>query len=73
MLSAPARKQVLVPPKHGVAHLVLADSSVLHYKQSEYYNSKRQITYRWDEERCRIWWPIKNPSLSQRDELGYYV
>lgn len=73
VLSAPARKQVLVPPKHGVAHLVLSDSVIFHYKQSEYYDPKRQVTYHWDEPKFNIWWPIKNPILSQRDEGGRYV
>ena len=65
--------QVLVPPKHGVAHLVLSDKAIFHYKQSEYYDLKRQSTYRFDDPRFNIWWPVKNPILSQRDEVGHYV
>ncbi len=73
LLSAPARTQALVPPKHGVAHLVLSDSTIFHYKQSAYYNPSRQATYRWDDPRFNIWWPTKSPILSQRDEAGRYV
>ena len=65
--------QVLAPPKHGVAHLVLSDKALFHYKQSEYYDPSRQSTYRFDDPRFNIWWPIKNPILSQRDEVGHYV
>lgn len=65
--------QVLVPPKHGVAHLVLSEKAIFHYKQSEYYSPGRQFTYRWDEKRFKIWWPVKDPILSQRDEEGRYV
>lgn len=72
-LSAPARRQVLIPPKHGVAHLVLSDSAVFHYKQSAYYDPSRQSSYRWDDPRFNIWWPTGNPMLSQRDEAGRYV
>ncbi len=73
VLSAPARRQVLVPPKHGVAHLVLSDSTIFHYKQSAYYDPSRQASYRWDDPRFNIWWPTKAPILSQRDEAGRYV
>ncbi|MBI4132340.1 MAG: dTDP-4-dehydrorhamnose 3,5-epimerase family protein [Candidatus Sungbacteria bacterium] len=73
VLSAPARRQVLIPPKHGVAHLVLSDSTIFHYKQSAYYDPARQASYRWDDPRFNIWWPVKHPILSQRDEAGRYV
>lgn len=70
-LSDKNRKQVLVPPMYGTSHLVLSDEAIFQYKQSEYYNPSvlKQFTYRWDEPRFKIWWPIKNPILSQRDEL----
>lgn len=65
--------QVLVPPKHGVAHLVLSAEAIFSYKQSEYYDPKRQSTYRWDDPRFKIRWPVKNPILSKRDRIGHYV
>lgn len=65
--------QVLVPPKHGLAHLALTDRIIFHYKQSTYYNPSIQFTYRWNEPRFNIRWPIKNPILSKRDKLGHYV
>lgn len=64
--------QVLVPPKYGVGHLVLSDKAIFHYKQSSYYAPEKQFTYRWDEPRFGIWWPIKEPILSQRDEEAKY-
>jgi dTDP-4-dehydrorhamnose 3,5-epimerase len=73
ILSDENRFQVLVPPKHGVAHLVLSELAVFHYKQSEYYDPKRQATYKWDDPRFKIKWPIKNPILSERDKVGHYV
>lgn len=65
--------QVLVPPKFGNAHLALSSQIVFHYKQSHYYDPKGQFTYRWDDPRFNIWWPIKSPLLSRRDEEGHYV
>ncbi len=65
--------QVLVPPRYGVAHLVLSDKAIFHYKQSSYYDPSKQFTYRFDDPRFNIWWPVKAPLLSRRDEEGHYV
>lgn len=73
VLSESSGLQVLIPPKYGVAHLILSDRAIFHYKQSTYYDPKKQFTYRWDDERFGIWWPVKQPILSRRDEEGKYV
>ncbi|MDH3972691.1 MAG: dTDP-4-dehydrorhamnose 3,5-epimerase [Deltaproteobacteria bacterium] len=72
-LSETNRFQVLVPPKHGNGHLVLSDSAIFHYKQSTYYNPAGQFTYKWDDKKLNIWWPVKQPILSRRDETGHFV
>ena len=65
-------KQLLVPPKHGNGYQILSSHAVLHYKQScSYLGKTQQFTYKWNEPLFNIWWPIKNPILSLRDELGY--
>lgn len=72
-LSDKNRLQVLVPPKYGNAHLALTDKVIFHYKQSTYYNPKKQFTYKWNDSRFNIAWPIKNPVLSRRDKLGKFI
>jgi dTDP-4-dehydrorhamnose 3,5-epimerase len=72
-LSEKNRFQVLVPPKHGNAHLVLSDRTIFHYKQSTDYNPLGQFTYKWNEPRFNIWWPVRFPILSRRDEYGQFV
>lgn len=69
-LSESNMQQVLVPPMYGTSHLVLSDVANFHYKQSTYYDPKnlKQFTYRYDDPKLGIWWPIKNPILSKRDE-----
>ncbi len=67
------RLQVLIPPKFGTGHLALVDKSVLYYKQSTYYDPNGQFTLKWNDPKLGIWWPIKNPILSRRDEEGRYV
>lgn len=70
VLSEYNRLQVLVPPRHGVGHLVLSDRAVFHYKQSTYYDRASQFTYLWNDPRFRIEWPIDDPIVSERDRLG---
>lgn len=69
ILSEKNRLQVLVPPKYGTAHLILSESAIFHYKQSTYYNPKIQFTYKWNDPKFKIWWPLENPILSQKDQL----
>lgn len=69
-LSSTNRLQILIPPYYGNGHLVISDYDIYHYKQSEYYDPKSQFTIKWNDEKYRIWWPIKNPILSIRDETG---
>ena len=73
ILSDKDRQQILIPPKYGNAYLVLSEKAIFSYKQSTYYDPKRQFSYKWDDPRFKIKWPIKNPILSERDKLGRYV
>lgn len=59
--------RVLVPPMYGSAYVALTDKVIVQYKQSSYYNSQGQFTYRWDDPKFSINWPIENPILSPRD------
>lgn len=72
-LSDSRRMQVLVPPKYGNAHLILSAKAIFHYKQSTYYDPGKQFTYKWNDSRFNISWPVKKPILSKRDELGHFV
>lgn len=73
VLSDKNPRQILVPPKHANGHLVLSDFAMFSYKQSTYYNSGSQFTVKWDNPDIGIWWPIKTPILSKRDEFGHFV
>lgn len=72
-LSESNRLQVLIPPQHGNGHLVMSETAMFHYKQSTYYNPRGQFTIRWNDPRFKIWWPVKEPIVSQRDESGRFV
>ena len=68
VLSDRNKQQLLVPPKYGNGHLCLSSKSIFHYKQSSYYNPSKQFTIKWNDPKFRIWWPIKNPIVSKRDQ-----
>ena len=67
-LSDVNRLQVLIPPKFGNGHVVLSDTAIFHYKQNTYYNRAGQFTVVWNDPKFKMWWPVKNPIISQRDE-----
>lgn len=73
ILSDENRMQILTPPKHGNAYLVLSPDGLFSYKQSTYFVHGRQFTYKWDDPRFNISWPIQNPILSERDRVGRYA
>jgi dTDP-4-dehydrorhamnose 3,5-epimerase len=61
------RRQVLVPPGYGNGHLVMTETAIFHYKQTMPYDRSSQFTLHWNDPGLNIWWPVKNPILSQRD------
>ena len=63
-------KMILVPPYYANGHLCLTKTCIMHYKWSykgKYIDAKNQKTYKWDDPKFKIKWPIKNPILSKRD------
>lgn len=67
-LSESNRKQVLIPPGFGNGHVVMSERAIFHYKQSTYYDRAGQFTLMWNDPGLNIWWPVKTPILSRRDE-----
>jgi dTDP-4-dehydrorhamnose 3,5-epimerase len=63
--------QILVPPKFGLAHLVLSDYATIHYKQSTYYKLKnKQFTINYRSKCLKFKWQSKKIILSKRDSGG---
>jgi dTDP-4-dehydrorhamnose 3,5-epimerase len=72
-LSEDNRTMLLIPPKHGNGHVVLSDQAIFHYKQTTYYDRAGQFTLRYDDPAVGIWWPVKSPILSRRDDEAPHV
>ena len=70
ILSNSNKKQLLLPPGVGNSFLVLSDVCVYNYKlayEGSYFDHDKQFTLRWDDPKYNIYWPIKNPIMSERD------
>lgn len=65
--------QILVPPNHGVAHLVLSKDAILHYKQSTYYKKFKQFTINYQSKIFKFKWLSKKIITSERDSGGIFV
>tara|TARA_A100001515_G_scaffold137310_1_gene129790 strand:+ start:1662 stop:2177 length:516 start_codon:yes stop_codon:yes gene_type:complete len=72
-LSALSKYQLFLPEGIGNSILSLTDNMVYYYKQTTHFVDKRQFTIKWNDPEWGFWWPIKNPILSRRDEIGDYV
>ena len=69
-LSEQNRTQILIPPKFGNGHVVISERAIFHYKQNTAYDRAGQFTLQWNDPDLKIWWPIKTPILSVRDECA---
>lgn len=67
-LSEKNRLQVLIPAGFGNGHVVMSETAMFHYKQTTSYDRAGQFTLMWDDPKLKIWWPVKAPILSMRDE-----
>ena len=69
-------KVILISPDYANAHLCLTDYCVFHYKWSykgKYLDAKHQKSYKWNDPKFKIKWPIKKPILSNRDKHSKYL
>jgi len=66
-LSSQNRLQIYIPPKHANAFVVMSETAMVHYKQSEAYDRAAQFEIKWNDPAYKFWWPVKAPILSRRD------
>lgn len=72
-LSSENKRQFFVP--HGFAHgfLVLSETALFHYKCTNFYSPKAEVSIRWDDPDIGIPWPLAEPLLSERDANGLFL
>lgn len=69
-------KIILVPPYYANGHLCLSKKCVFFYKWSykgKYLDANKQKSYRWNDPKFKIKWPIRNPILSKRDKSSKFI
>jgi dTDP-4-dehydrorhamnose 3,5-epimerase len=67
LLSAENKRQFYVPPGFAHGFAVVSDTALFHYKCTEFYSPKDEISIRWDDPDIGIEWPVKEPLLSEKD------
>ncbi len=69
-LSEENKSQLWVPP--GLAHgfVVVSDLADFEYKCTDYYDPKNEGCLIWNDADIGVEWPIENPLLSAKDQLG---
>ncbi len=72
-LSAENKRQFFIPPGFAHGFLVLSETALFHYKCTEFYSPKDELTVRWDDPDIAIEWPVKDPSLSAKDSQGCWL
>ena len=66
-LSGENKRQFFVPPGFAHGFQVTSETALFHYKCSEYYSPKDEVSVRWDDPELGIRWPIGQPSVSEKD------
>lgn len=69
-LSAENKRQFFIPPGFAHGFLVLSENALFHYKCTEYYSPKTELTIMWDDPQIGIQWPVQMPTLSDKDTKG---
>jgi dTDP-4-dehydrorhamnose 3,5-epimerase len=69
-LSAENKRQFFIPPGFAHGFQVLSESAMFHYKCTDFYSPKDEMTLRWDDPDIGIQWPATEPILSEKDTKG---
>ncbi len=69
-LKAKDFKSIVISPMVGNSYLCLDKKNIIYYKvlhNGKYNDFDKQFTYKWNDKKFGVSWPIKKPILSKRD------
>ena len=69
-LSEANKQQVFIPPGFAHGFLVTSPKALFFYKCTDYYYPEDELSILWDDQDINIPWPIKDPQLSTKDQIG---
>ena len=70
ILSADNKKQLWIPEGFAHGFITLSDTAEFLYKTTDFYSKEHECAIRWDDEMIGIKWPVKDVSLSAKDETA---
>jgi dTDP-4-dehydrorhamnose 3,5-epimerase len=70
ILSADNKKQMWIPDGFAHGFVTLSDTAEFLYKTTDFYSKEHEQAIRWNDETIGIQWPIKDISLSVKDETA---
>ena len=68
ILSEKKNNSLYIPEGFAHGYCSLTENSLLHYKMTNYRNTKYEIGILWNDEDINIRWPIKKPIISLKDK-----
>jgi len=66
-LSGDSHRQIWIPPGYAHGFCVTSDTATFQYKCTDYYDPADEGGVAWNCPRLDIPWPIRNPTLSDKD------
>lgn len=68
VLSFENKRQLYVPAGFAHGFCVLSETALFHYKCSDVYTPENEGGIYWDDPQLGIDWPLRSPTLSDRDQ-----
>jgi len=72
-LSSENKRQFFIPPGFAHGFLVMSDMATFHYKCTDFYSPKDELTILWDDPDIGIGWPNRTPTVSDKDAKGLHL
>jgi dTDP-4-dehydrorhamnose 3,5-epimerase len=66
-LTGESKRQFYVPAGFAHGFLVLSEMALFHYKCTDFYSPKDEMSIRWNDPDLGIQWPVKDAILSEKD------
>lgn len=70
ILSSENKNQLYIPAGFAHGFCVLSEEAIVSYKTTSYYLPEAEITLRWNDPNIGVDWPVNDPVLSERDNIG---
>ena len=70
ILSSDNKKQMWIPEGFAHGFLTLSDTAEFLYKSTDFYSKEHEQAIRWNDEKIGIQWPMKEVSLSSKDNAA---